>query len=130
MDKKKILVVDDENDVLLMLEKRLTAEGYSVITATNGTDALVLAKSKTPDLIILDIVLPDMEGGQVAGRLKATPETRNIPVIFLTALLSKTEEGKHSPMIGGNIIFAKPFDTGKLLEQIKRLMPKEETVIY
>ena len=127
MDKKKILVVDDEKDVLLMLEKRLTAEGYSVITATNGTDARALAKSQQPDLIILDIVMPGMKGGQVAGWLKAASETRNIPVIFLTALLSKAEEEKYSPMIRGNITFAKPFDAGELLAQIKRLLCKVTT---
>ncbi len=57
---RKLLIVDDEKDVLLMLEKRLVAEGYSVITATNGTDAIALAKSQRPDLIILDIVMPGM----------------------------------------------------------------------
>ena len=67
---KNILVVDDEKDVLFMLEKRLTAEGYSVITATNGNDALALAKLHLPDLIILDIVMLGMEGGEVAEKLK------------------------------------------------------------
>jgi len=63
MDKKKILIVDDEKDALFILEKELAARGYSVITANNSNDALNLAKSESPDLIILDLLMPDMPGG-------------------------------------------------------------------
>jgi DNA-binding response OmpR family regulator len=119
---KKILVVDDEKDVLLTLEKRLTAEGYSVITTTKSTNAVALAKSQHPDIIILDIVMPGMDGGEVAAKLREHPLTRNIPVIFLTALLSKTEEYHENRMIGSNITFAKPFDTEELLARINGLL--------
>ncbi len=119
---KKILVVDDEKDVLFMLEKRLTAEGYSVITTTNGTNAIALAKSQHPDIIILDIVMPGMDGGEVAAKLREHPLTRSIPVIFLTVLLSKEEEHQENHMIGSNITLAKPFDTEELLAQINGLL--------
>jgi CheY-like chemotaxis protein len=119
---KKILVVDDDKDMLLMLEKRLTSEGYSVITATNGTSAIALAKSQHPDIIILDIVMPGMDGGEVAAKLKEHPLTRSIPVIFLTALLTKTEEYQENHTISSNITFAKPLDTEELLAQIKELL--------
>ncbi|MFA6186756.1 MAG: response regulator [Phycisphaerae bacterium] len=119
---KKALIVDDEKDLLQMLGKRLTASGYSVITATNGRDAIVLAKSQHPDIIVLDIVMPQMDGGQVAAELKEHPSTRNIPVILLTALFSKAEEEKYGSIVGGNITLAKPFDAEKLLEQIKKLL--------
>ena len=119
---KKILIVDDEKDVLLMLEKRLTAEGYSVITTTKSTNAIALAKSQLPDIIILDIVMPGMDGGEVAAKLREDPLTRSIPVIFLTALLSKTEEYQENRMIGSNITFAKPFDTEELLARINGLL--------
>jgi DNA-binding response OmpR family regulator len=119
---KKILVVDDEKDVLLMLEKRLTAEGYSVITTTKSTNAMALAKSQHPDIIILDVVMPGMDGGEVAAKLREHPLTRSIPVIFLTALLSKTEEYQENRMIGSNITFAKPFDTEELLARINGLL--------
>jgi DNA-binding response OmpR family regulator len=122
MDKKKILVVDDENDTLLLLEKRLAAKGYSVITAINGCDAIILARTQSPDLIILDVVMPGMEGGEVAAKLKEDIRTQNIPVIFLTALLSRNEAYKENHIIAGNITFAKPIDPEELLSQIKRLL--------
>jgi len=122
MDKKKILIVDDEKDILLTLGKRLTAAGYLVLTADNGLDALALAKSKHPDLIILDIIMPTMEGSEVAAKLKENPLTKNIPIIFLTAILSKEEELNKKHMIADHIIFAKPFDTEELLSQIKEFM--------
>jgi CheY-like chemotaxis protein len=118
-----ILIVDDEEDALWMLGKRLTAEGYSVIAATNGTDAIALAKSQHPDIIILDIVMPGMDGDEAAAKLREHPLTRSIPVIFLTALLTKTEEHQRNHTISSSItFFAKPFDTEELLAQIKGLL--------
>jgi len=119
---KKILVVDDEEDVLFVLRKILTAKGYSVITTTNGTNAIALAKAQHPDLIILDIVMPDMDGGEVSAKLEKHPLTRSIPVIFLTALLTKTEEHQENHIINSNIIFAKPINTKELLAQIEGLL--------
>ena len=119
---KKILIVDDEKDISMMLKKRLTAEGYSVITANDGYAALSLAKSQLPDLIILDIIMPGMEGGEVAEKLKEHPLTKSIPVIFLTAILRKTEDDKKGHIIAGNIILAKPIDTEELLAEIKGLL--------
>jgi DNA-binding response OmpR family regulator len=119
---KKILVVDDEKDMLLILEKRLTAEGYSVITTTKGTNAVSLAKSQHPDIIILDVAMPGMDGGEVAAKLREHPLTRSIPVIFLTALLTKTEEYEGDHTVSSNITFAKPFDTEELLVRIKELL--------
>jgi len=124
---KKVLIVDDEEDALKMLGKRLTVEGYSVITATNGKDAIALAKSQHPDIIILDIIMPEMEGGEVAAVLKEHPLTRSIPVILLTAILSKAEEEKYGSMVGGHITLAKPLDAEKLLEQMKILL--DSTVV-
>ncbi|MFA6175454.1 MAG: response regulator [Phycisphaerae bacterium] len=119
---KKILIVDDESDILLTLGKRLTVAGYSVLTADNGHDAMSLAKSNHPDLIILDIVMPGMEGDEVAGKLKENPQTKNIPVIFLTAILSKSEEFGNNHMVADNIVFAKPFEAEELLAEIKTLL--------
>ncbi len=122
MAKNKILIVDDEKDTLLMLEKRLIAEGYFVLSADNGKDAITIAKSKRPDLIILDVLMPGMDGSEVAERLKDDSRTRNIPVIFLTALLTRKEEYEKNHIVADNITFAKPFDPEELLDEIKMLL--------
>ncbi len=122
MEKKKILIVDDEEDVLLMLEKRLRAKGYFIITATNGNDALMLANSKHPDIIVLDILMPGMDGPEVAIQLQENPKTRDIPIVFLTCLYAKIEEAKHGHLVGGDVIFAKPYDSEELVDMINRLL--------
>jgi CheY-like chemotaxis protein len=119
---KRILVVDDEEDVLFVLKKTLTAQGYSVITTTEGTSAVALTETQHPDLIILDVAMPGMDGGEVSARLQEHFSTRSIPVIFLTALLSKTEERQRNHLIDGKITLAKPIDTEELLAQMERLL--------
>ena len=109
MDKKKILIVDDEKDVLVVLERGLIAKGYSVMATDNGNDAIMLAKSELPDLVILDILMPNTEGTEIAAILKEDIKTKDIPVIFLTCLLKKEEEERQGYVIGSNILFAKPF---------------------
>lgn len=121
MFKKKILIVDDEKDALFIIKKELEARGYSVITADNGNDALKLAKSKYPDLIILDIWMPEMDGAEVAARLKEDIQTKNIPVIFLTCLLKKREEGKDGLVIADRVYIAKPYDIEGLVAHIERI---------
>ncbi|MDR4506032.1 MAG: response regulator [Candidatus Scalindua sp.] len=119
MKKKKILIVDDERDMLTVLEKWLIVKGFDVVSAVNGTDAIQLAHSHKPDLIVLDICLPDIDGGEVAKMIKESPETENIPIIFLTALLSKDEEKKNSQVTGGNVMLAKPYSINEILTVIK-----------
>ena len=122
MDKKKILIVDDEMDTRLVLEKGLIAEGYSVITAYNGNNALSITRSKYPDLIILDRVLGDMPGEEVAAKLREDPQTMNTPVIFLSALFSAKDEMEMGHVFGDEKMFAKPYDMGKLLTAIEELL--------
>ncbi len=128
MDKKKILIVDDEMDVRLVLEKSLAAEGYSVITARNGLDALSLAKAECPDLIILDRVLGDMLGEEVDTKLKEDVKTKNIPIIFLSALFSKKEEIEKDHVYGGHVMFAKPYEKQKLITAIRKLLREENRI--
>jgi two-component system alkaline phosphatase synthesis response regulator PhoP len=125
MFEKKILIVDDEKNTLFILEKELEARGYSVITADNGNDALKLAKSKYPDLIILDIWMPEMDGAEVAAGLKEDIQTKNIPVIFLTCLLKKREEGEQGLVIADRVYIAKPYDIEGLVSQIERLVNRQ-----
>ncbi len=121
MDKKKILIVDDERDALFILEKELAARGYSVITADNGNDALHLAKSEHPDLIILDLLMPDMSGWIIDARLKGDLKTKDIPVILLTCLLQKKEEEEQGRVISDQVFIAKPYSIEGLSTQIERL---------
>lgn len=123
MQKPVILVVDDEQDVLIVMQDFLEMRDYSVITASNGANACTLAKSKQPDLIILDITMPNMDGGQVAQELEDTPETQAIPIIFLTGLLSKDDEKHAGNVVGGKVMFAKPCDFNELTMQIEKMLP-------
>jgi len=117
----RILVVDDEQDMLLLLEMRLTSAGYLVATANNGELALKLVKTTKPDLILLDIMLPGMDGGEVQRILKSSPETKDIPIIFLSGLYTKNEETKDGDNVGYDSI-AKPYEPAELLGKIKRLI--------
>jgi len=122
MDRKKILIVDDEENELSLLDLILSRAGYSVTTSDNGKEALFLAKSICPDLVIADLSMPDMDGGQVAEELKLQPETKDIPVLFLTGLYTKEQETKKWHMIAGNMILAKPCESKKLLTVINTLL--------
>ena len=115
---KKILIVDDDPVSLEMLEKILLLEGYWVAKATNGKEALYIADEFQPDLIILDIVMPIMDGTEAMEKLEKNPRTKNIPVLFLTSLISKKEEFDNGT--GKRRFFAKPIDREKLLEEIER----------
>ncbi len=117
MKKKEILIVDNELDFRRLLEKTLSGAGYFVIEASNARDAIIIAKERCPDLIILDILLPDMNGGQVEEILRNDPITRNIPIIFLTGLLTK-EEAKERSMAGSTCFIAKPYKRAELLKEI------------
>jgi len=115
---KKILIVDDEPEIVQFLGLRLTNSGYKVLKAYNGAEALKIAKKELPDLIILDILMPGIDGSKTASLLKEDPKTRDIPVIFLTCLFTKEDEKKGN--VRGNLYFvAKPYDGEQLLRVIK-----------
>ena len=121
MEKKKILVVDDEHDALLVLSSAISAREYDVITADNGPEAVRLARREHPDLIILDIMMPEMDGTVVAAQLKERPDTSDIPIIFLTGLVTKSEEYCHDAV--NHVFIAKPYDVDDLMDQIGKIMP-------
>jgi len=116
---KKILLVDDEPSLLAALERTLSRKGYRIITAPNGQNAISLAKRHGPDLIIMDISMPGIGGEEVAAKLGEDPQTRNIPVIFLTGLFSRDQQQQRGHMIGGHIFVAKPVETEALLQIIQ-----------
>lgn len=118
MEMREILIVDDDFTTLKMLERLLMRAGYSVIPLSLGKEAIRIAKERSPALIILDIMMPDMDGGEVANILKSEPATKNIPIIFLSSLIKKNEE-KSSSRRDGICIISKPFEQEELLRQIE-----------
>jgi CheY-like chemotaxis protein len=116
----KILIVDDAEIDLDILEEILKGLGFSnVIKTMDGKDAFRLAKKHQPDLIISDIMMPELDGGQLRELLKESPETRGIPVIFASSILSKEEEKVHGGQLaGGEFLIAKPFEAVSISEAI------------
>jgi CheY-like chemotaxis protein len=114
---KKILIVDDDVVTLEMLEKIFLLEGYWVAKATNGKEALFIADEFQPDLIILDIMMPIMDGTEAMEKLEKNPRTKNIPVLFLTSLISKNDELGKSATHGR--FLSKPIDREKLIEEVE-----------
>lgn len=117
----KILVVDDESPIVELVATLLTRKGYSVITSLSGTDGLRLSKEQRPDAIILDIVMPDLDGIQFAEEIRADPATNHIPIIFLTGMV-KNNEVPNDHTIGGNHFLAKPFNSEILLRLLEQVM--------
>ena len=124
---KIILLVDDEPDMLEMLGLRLKKAGYKVITAITGEECLQKAEGKSPDLILLDILLPGMSGFEVARRLKAKDTTKNIPVIMVTA---KGEEVDRvvGLELGADDYIVKPFSPRELVARVKALLRRPRTL--
>lgn len=119
--RKKILIVDDEEKALLLLSKILQRASYEVISAITGAEALNLAKKNIPDLIILDIVLPDMDGSDIAATLAEDPATKDIPIIFLSGMIMKKGEQASGQKTGRSYIISKPVTGPEILEVINRI---------
>lgn len=112
---RRILVVDDEPSVTRNLKLTLAAGGgYDVLEENDPSKALSAARAFRPDLILLDVMMPDMDGGQIAARLRDDPLLRSIPIIFLTALVSNEETDGHEMVSGHETFLAKPVDLGEL----------------
>ena len=116
----RLLVVDDEPELLRALCVRLTAEGFACETASNGQEALERLEAELPDLIILDLLIPEVSGYEVCRRLKADPRTAQIPVIVLTAVPERTV--KQTEWLGASSVLHKPFDTTILLSTVRHLL--------
>lgn len=113
----KVLIVDDVMSDVLLLKVLLTNEKFKIVTATNGTQALDVVDKEQPDLILLDVMMPDMSGFEVSQHLKAKPETNDIPIIFLTALNSTADIVKGF-QVGANDFISKPFNKEELIIRV------------
>ena len=118
---KSILIVDDDKGLLKVIRAGLMFNGYEVYTAATGEKGLQLAKKKKPNLIILDVILPGIKGREVCARLKEDSETRDIPVIFLTAKDSP-DDIKAELEVGAITHLTKPINTQQLIAEIKKIL--------
>jgi two-component system phosphate regulon response regulator PhoB len=133
MEKATVLVVDDEEDIIELVELNLAREGYQVLGCTTGEEALEIARSKVPSLIVLDLMLPGIDGLEVCRRLKSGPKTEHIPIVMLTA------KGEETDIVAGLELGAddyvtKPFSGKILTARVRRLLrraarPTEEQAI-
>ncbi len=121
MSKGRILVVDDEIYIVHILDFSLGMEGYEVLTALDGEQALERLKTDKPDLIVLDIMMPKVDGYEVCRTIKANPETQHIPVILLSAK-GRNVDQKMGFDVGADDYITKPFSPRKLVERINALL--------
>jgi DNA-binding response OmpR family regulator len=121
MDKKRILLAEDEKDMVYAVTLQLEASGYEVLSASDGQEALAKARKEKPDLMILDLMLPKMDGYKVCGLLKADTRYNKIPIIMFTARAQEADiqMGKE---VGANAYLTKPFEPKVLLGKIQELL--------
>ncbi|HNX81740.1 MAG TPA: response regulator [Candidatus Omnitrophota bacterium] len=123
MEKKTILIVDDESQLVEMIQMRLEANGFAVITAYDGQQGLAVARAQLPDLIILDLMLPKMDGYKVCRLLKFDEKYKHIPIILFTAR-AREQDKQVGDEVGADAYVVKPFEPEVLLSTINRLLEK------
>ena len=126
MSKMKVLIVEDDKDILQLLSYNMQASGFDVLTSRDGFDALSVARQNLPDLILLDLMLPNLDGFEVCKELKRDLETKNIPILMLTAVGQATgfrfSMEKDGYWMKADDFADKPLPPGELVERIRRLI--------
>jgi DNA-binding response OmpR family regulator len=120
---KKILVADDEPNILISLEFLLKREGYDVVIATNGAEALARVRAEQPDMAILDVMMPLRNGFEVCQDLRQDPEFKDLRIIMLTAKGRDSEVSKGLGL-GADVYMTKPFSTRELIARVKTLIDR------
>jgi two-component system, OmpR family, alkaline phosphatase synthesis response regulator PhoP len=126
LNKQTILVVDDEQDLLDLIEYNLKKEGFGVITSDSGETGIEIARRQKPDLILLDIMMPGMDGIEVCRLIKSDPALQAIPVVFLTARGDEKSEITGLDLGADDYLF-KPISTSKLLSRIKAILRRSQS---
>jgi len=121
MSKKRILVVEDEESLLKLESILLAAKGYQVTGVVDGTAALEEIAASKPDLVILDVMIPELDGFEVCRRIKASPETSHIPVVMLTAKKNQ-QDVEHGERMGADAYLTKPFKAAVIMEAVEHLL--------
>lgn len=124
--KSKILLVDDEAPLRMLVAATLEGSGYELFEATNGQEGLEIAFREKPDLVLLDVAMPKMDGFEMCRRLKADPATANIVVIMLTAMGQQSDRQKGAEA-GADAYFTKPFSPTALLNKINEVLATKKT---
>ena len=123
MNSKRILVVDDEPSITRSLKLTLeAAAGYEVRTETDSTLAIDAARDFHPHLILLDVLMPRLDGCDVSARIHADPELKDTPIVFLTALANNEDTGGHAVVAGSTVYLAKPVETEELIKCIEETL--------
>lgn len=122
MDPLRLLVIDDDDGIRAMLHVALSIEGFDVHLAENGYEGLALAREVLPDVIVLDIMMPQIDGYEVLRALRSSPATANIPVVMASAL-SADDQVWEGFVGGADSYLCKPYDLADLLEEISRVAP-------
>jgi len=128
LNNKRILMIDDEQYILLPLKYRLESSGYNISTATTGVEGLEKARKELPDLIVLDLMLPGLDGYQICGMLKHDRLYMKIPILILTAR-AQPKDYELGMKVGADAYITKPFDLQELLLKIESLLPKKNNPI-
>ena len=123
----KILVIDDDEAINELLKINLELFGYPVITAKNGIEGFALVKQELPDLVILDVMMPEVDGFTVAKRIRENPETKNIPILMLTAL-SMVQDKVKGFDIGVDEYLVKPFEMEELRVRVRALLKRADAI--
>ena len=123
-NKKRILIVDDEAELVEMLTTRFESSGYDVDCAYNGQECLERVRNNRPDIIILDIMMPKLDGLHVCRLLKFNEEYQEIPIVFLTAR-GQDSDKTSGEKVGADFYIVKPFDSSDLVKTVDRLVHKE-----
>ena len=130
MNKKRILVVDDEASISRLLKLNLEKTGeYLVHTEIQGTQALAAAREFKPELVLLDVMMPDMDGGDVAAQMLGDAELKNVPIVFLTAAVRQEELGSRDGNLGGFPYLAKPLSVRAVINAIEKYLLKEPQAV-
>ena len=124
----KIMVVDDEPELVDMVRLILESDGYDVVTASGGQEALEKIPVEMPALVLLDIIMPKMDGWEVFSRIKGNPKTHDIPVIMLTAKDQRIDKLIGLHVVKVNDYITKPFGRAELLERIKKVLNETQKV--
>lgn len=123
---KKILAVDDERHIVRLIQVNLERAGYRVVTANDGREALKKIGEDQPDLVILDVMMPYLNGFETLKQIRANPKTRNLPVIMLTAK-AQDQDVFQGYSFGADIYLTKPFNPVELLTFVKRIFTEMES---